>query len=529
MRAVESLTRLVGAEHSTIPEVLAARAKASPDQVFLYWNRRQWTYAQGLAEIRRFSGFLDAHLRPPERPRVVTYLSNRPEALWGWLGSVWNGTTSVAINRNHKGELLVDMLARSKASILLTEPTAVADLPDLKALGIDTVVLTDGDSERISIAGVCTVPFQRAMETPAGEAHRSDPTAIASVLYTSGTTGRSKAVMVPHNQYCRGAARLVDAYGCGPEDVFHNWLPLYHLGGQLHMTMGAVIAGGTVALFPTFSRSQFFKQVAEVKATVICGFAAILHMLWSLPESSGDADNTLCTGIIAGIPTELHERFEQRFGFTVADQYGMTEAEPVTLPRPDVATPPGSCGFPSDDFQVAIVDDRGFRLPPGCRGEIVLRPRVPGIMMIGYEDDPSAELEAYRGLWFHTGDLGRMDEQGFLYFLGRLKSAIRRRGENISAVEVEAMLLKHPDVAECAAVGVPSSLGEEEIKVVVARKPGALLTEPDLHAFAAERMAAFMVPRFIEIRDALPKTDLGKLKTDEVKNLDAATWDAQEP
>ncbi len=527
VKAVESLMRLVGSENSTIPDVLLARASASPDKPFLYWDRQRWTFAQAVEKIQRFSGFLDTLSRPKGRPRVVSYLGNRPEALWGWLGTVWNGTISVAINRQHKGHLLASMLSRSKASILVTESSAIGALPDLPALGIDTVILAGEDLDETSVAGARAVPFRGVEQAPLGDARRPDPPAAASVLYTSGITGPSKAVLVPHNQYCRGAARLVDAYGFDGNDVFHNWLPLSHLGGQLHMTMCAVIAGGSTALFPTFSRSRFWQQVADVNATVICGFAAIMNMIWSLPDSPRDRQNTLRAGIIAGVPEELHEPFERRFDITVAEQYGMTEADPVTLRRPGVEPPTASCGLPSDDFEVEIADHEGSRVSPGTRGEICIRPRASGVMAIGYEDDPAATRAAYRGGWFHTGDLGFMDEKGFLYFAGRLEGSIRRRGENISASEVEATLLEHPDVTECAAVGVPSSLGEEEVKVVVVTTPDSRLDPAGLHAFAAERMARFMVPRYIEVRDRLPKTELGKVRKETLQIVERNTWDAQ--
>jgi crotonobetaine/carnitine-CoA ligase len=190
-------------------------------------------------------------------------------------------------------------------------------------------------------------------------------------------------VRIPHGQYVRGAARVVDAFDLGPEDVFHNWLPLFHLGGQLHMTMTAVICGGAVALFPRFSRSGFRGEIETTRASVLCGFASILNVIWSIPEREGDHLGSLRIGIFAGIPPQLHAPFERRFGMRLAENYGMTEADPITLPRAGRPAPKGSCGFPTDDFEVAIFDEHDLPAPAGAVGEIVVRARAADVMSHG--------------------------------------------------------------------------------------------------------------------------------------------------
>ena len=359
-----------------------------------------------------------------------------------------------------------------------------------------------------------------------GKAVCAQPSDIASVLYTSGTTGRSKAVLVPHNQIVRGAARIVDAFGLVRDDVFHNWLPLYHLGGQLHMSLTTMLAGGTIALFPRFSRTRFWEEVQRTRATVFCGFSAIVAMLLSLPETPYENDNTLRVGIIAGLPSDLHHPFEKRFSTKLGENYGGTEADPLTAYGIFEPVKPGSLGRSAPDFELAVFDENDKSVGPGIRGEIVARPLARHVMFSGYEGDHEATLMAFRNLWYHTGDMGRYDNEGFFFHEGRLKHAIRRRGENISSQELENIVSSHPDVEACVALGVPSSLGEDDVKIVVTVGSDATLGARSLHEFCRDNMAKFMVPRYIDIRSELPHTKLGKIDRESLRDAGPNQWDA---
>ena len=519
-----SLRRLVGADDATIPEVFAARARSSADKAFVLWEDQNWSYSDSLALIEGFAGYLQSLNIGTRRLRVATYLHNCPEALWAWLGTMFAGGIAIPLNRRHRGSLLNDMVHRSAAHVLVTESRALDELPDLDQTGLVAVIVVEAKPPK-NVKGLLTFAesHNRKNFVPVSLA----PNSQACTLFTSGTTGRSKAVKVPHNQYCRGASRIVDAFGLTPDDVFHNWLPLYHLGGQLHMTMTAIVTGGTVALLPNFSRSCFWSQVREYSVSVLCGFATILQFIWSLPEQEGEADSSLRVGIFAGIPTDLHRAFERRFGIALRENYGMTEADPITHPQPGMETPPGSCGPAGDDFDIAIVDTRDERLSSGVIGEIIVRARAPGVMTPGYEMDEVSTREAFRGGWLHTGDYGALDEHGFLYFTGRGSSYIRRRGENVSVSELESLMLRHPGVEECTAVGVPSDVGEEDIKLVVAPREGCRLSPEEIHQHAVDRMAPFMVPRYIEILPKVPRGDIGKVILANLRELGTGVWDAQ--
>ena len=355
------------------------------------------------------------------------------------------------------------------------------------------------------------------------EVREVEPDAVAGLLYTSGTTGRSKAVLLSHNQLVRSAARIAEAYGLGPKDVMHTWPPLFHVTGQTYMVLSSLVAGGAVAIFPAFSRTRFWDQVHDTSATVTVGLGGIVSMLLSTPEAPGDKDNSLRLAVLGGIPVEQIEPFEHRFGTQLREGFGSTEADPIATPDPVSGAPPGSFGRPTPDFEMCVADALDVPVPDGVMGQILVRPLVPDVMFRVYEDDDAA---TWRNLWYHTGDMGVRDENGFYYFKGRDKFTIRRRGENISVVELEEILTAHPDIAECVAIGVPAAVGEEDVKVAVVPRRGVSLDPVEVHAFCTRRMARFMVPRYIEVRHSLPYTELAKVRRDEVGGTGTGVWDA---
>jgi crotonobetaine/carnitine-CoA ligase len=517
------LVALVGKGSATIGEVLHARVSKTPDAPFIEHQQRRWTYAQSWAESRRFAGFLaDQGLIGG---RVATFLPKCPEALFAWFGAAISRGVYIALNRAHRGAVLRDLVERSGAGLLVTDQAGWEIIGPLMPASTACVLFIDSLPGTLP-AGSRAFTWQAISTSAPAAPLPSRPGNLATLLYTSGTTGRSKAVLLPHNMYCRGGANLVDCFGYRSDDRFHDWMPLSHIGGQLHVTMTAIVAGACLVQFPAFSRHSFWDEVRAADATVFSGFASILSLLLEAPGGPDDRRHSLRVGLIGNMPAELLAAFERRFGVTLLDTYGMSECEPLTLPRPG-AMPPGSCGRICPDFEVAILDEDDRPLPIGEAGRICVRPRVPHVMMLGYEGDAEATTAAWRNLWFHTTDRGRLDAAGFLYFIDRMKYSIRRGGENISASEIEQVFLEHPDVAACAAVGVPDAIMGEEVKIVVVRRAAAQSDAPALHAYARAQMASFMVPRYIEIADSLPYTDVGKLKREELAASTDASWDAR--
>ena len=520
------LKGLVGAENASTPQVFRARAERAGGRTFLKWEDTSWSYAEAWEEIQRWAGFLRGLGAGPDPggSRVAGYLHNHPETLWALLGTHAAGSTYVALNRGHKGAILADHLRRSRARILVTEASALNSIPDLIGTGVRSLVVVD----RTSGGGwIGSDEVGRAAPWAGTEPGPGDP---ATIMFTSGTTGRSKAAVIPHNQLCRGAANLAEAVEMTPDDVFHAWLPLFHIAGQLHVTMTTAIAGGTLGLVPRFSASRFWPEVRRSRATVISGLPATARILWEKPVGSEEraATSQLRLGIFGPMTPELHRPLEERLGIRIADTYGMTEAEPLTVPVPGFVQPVGSCGVPGPDFEIRIAGEDGAALPPGTKGEILARPRRADVLFLGYEGDEEATRATWWNDWFKTGDLAYQNEDGWVFYVDRLAHFIRRRGENVSAWELQRLIEEHRDVAEAFVLGVPSPMGEEEIKAVVVPSGGGVLDPAELHAWCDGRMAKFMVPHYIEVLGEMPHISVGKVDKDKLRGVGPGVWEAPE-
>lgn len=503
------LLDLVPAEAATVPALFAARAERTPEAPFLFWEGKRWNYREAWEEIGRFVAWVERLREGAAAPRVAGFLPNRPEALWAWLGTLAAGAVYVPLNRAHRGELLADLIRRSGVRALVTDAEGERDLPARS----DPSLRVISDWEEI------------APLAPAGPA-APRPGDLAEVMYTSGTTGRSKAVELSHAQLCRGAGWIAWSFEMTAADVFHAQLPLFHIAGQVDTVLPSVVGGGAVALYPTFSRSRFWEQVAATRSTLVVGFPNLFNLLHSLPPRADDSRNSLRAAMSATMSPAFVAEFEARFDLHVREVYGMTEAEPMVLPRPGEATPAGSCGRPNPDFEVAVLGEDGLPAAPGETGEIVCRSRVPEIRVGAYAGDTGPSTPSTADGWFRSGDLGRVDESGFFYFGDRVRHAIRRRGESISSGELEAVVAGHPAVAEVCAIGVPSPLGEEDVKVAVVPVDGAALDPSALRSWCDGRMAAFMVPRYVEVVAALPRAETGKVMKEELRGVGSGTWDA---
>ena len=522
------LLRLVGEGRTTVPRLLRARTAESPERPFLTWSDQQWTYREALKEVRQFSGWiLSTGQVSFEQPRrVVSFLSNCPEAVWTWLGSLLSGATYIPLNRAHRGQVLQNMLIRSRSEILVTDEEGLDYLPDLTTTSVRTVLVVESKT-KINQHGPADVVSWNAVERAnPGDGPDRQPGDTAEVMFTSGTTGLAKAVVLSHNQLCRGSAWVAWSLEMTEYDVIHGWLPLFHIAGQLDMVLATIVAGGCINLQPTYSRSRFWEQVEAAGATLFIGFSNVLEILSGLPANPNDAANSLRAGIIGHIPPSLHAPFEARFGVRLYDVYGMTEMDPLSFPMPSQTCPVGSVGKPSPDIEIAIMEEDQI-VSSHSVGQIVFRPRIPDVMISSYEGDEAAFVEATVGDWFHTGDLGRFDESGYLYFVERRGDAIRRRGENISSFEIEHTLSSHPAVHECVAVGVPSNVGEEDVKIIVVPVTGATLEPMTLRTWCVGRMAAYMVPRYIELVDSLPREQTGKVQKQRLIEISSNTFDSE--
>ncbi|MGE0218870.1 AMP-binding protein, partial [Mycolicibacterium sp.] len=344
---------------------------------------------------------------------------------------------------------------------------------------------------------------------PAEVVHHSD---TAALLYTSGTTGKSKARVLSHRYFTSQARIAIRDFGLRHDDVLYCPFPLFHADATALTTVPALLLGATAAIGRRFSASGFWGEVRETGATVFDFMGATLSILAKAEPRPDDADNPV--RLAWGVPVpESVEAFEKRFGLTVVELYGSVEANIPITQRYDQPRVPGSCGRVIDEFDVRIADEDDEPVAPGVVGELLIRPKVPFSTFSGYFENAEATITAQRNMWFHSGDLAKIDTEGNVFFVGRKKEAIRRRGENISSFEVEESVREHPAVLDCAAFGVRSDLTEEEVMVAIVLAPDAgEVTEESVWEFCCEHMARFQVPRYIEFVDELPKTPTGKVE-----------------
>jgi carnitine-CoA ligase len=355
----------------------------------------------------------------------------------------------------------------------------------------------------------------------------------AAIMYTSGTTGPSKGVVVPYGVGGVFAQGVVDTAELTSDDVNYVVHPLFHANAQFMQILPALLVGARISLWPGFSASRWLDQVRATGATITNTLGVMCNFIHSQPVREDDADNPLRAIMTLPAPSDIAEDFERRFGVKCLEGYGMTEIGVVTYRRLEEPLRLGSAGRALEWFDVRVVDpETDEPLPPGEVGEIVVRPKATGIMMKEYNNVPAKTVEAWRNLWFHTGDAGEMDEEGYLYFRDRVKDVIRRRGENISSFSIESVANTHPAVDESAAIAVPAEHGvgaEDEVKLCVVLKHGEDLDPAELHAYCAQRMPYFAVPRYIEYVAEIPKTANEKVRKNVLREqgITPNTWDRE--
>jgi crotonobetaine/carnitine-CoA ligase len=348
------------------------------------------------------------------------------------------------------------------------------------------------------------LPGDEAVLVPADMTERD----LAAILYTSGSTGAPKGVMLPYGQHCSNGRQAEAAGDITAADRLFLCLPLHHNMAQGYAVWPALLTGASIRLVDRFRRDRFWAQVRESEATVWPFVGSLLALLLGQPESADDAVNPIRVAYGVPIPASVHRRFEARFDVRLVHGYGSTEA---TIPVwSDPGSPPGAAGRVVDGYDVSVQDDCGRPVPVDEIGEIAVRARQPFTMFAGYFNDPVRTAQAWRDGWFLTGDRGSFDADGRLWFRGRAGDAIRRFGEFIDAEEVENAALAHPAVVDAACFAVDDDVaGQEAALSVVVR---ADITTAEIHQHIRGRLPGYAVPRFIEIAESLPKTATGKVQ-----------------
>lgn len=518
--------RIPNRDECVLRYLLDRWANERPDQPHVVFaDGAEWTFAELRDKVRTKAAGLRA-MGIEQGEHVAVWLPNGPDALIAFYAINYIGAVFVPFNTAYRGQLLQHVIANSGARVLLVHPDLVPRLHEIDLGRVERLVVTTG----IEVPEA-PQPIQRFDEL-AGAADETlelarpiEPWDIQSIIYTSGTTGPSKGVLSSYLHMFSNA---------GPEswpmvnenDRYMCVAPIFHIGG-MGPPFVMLARGASVAMIDNFSTEDFWAVAKATQSTVVFLLGVMATFLLKAEPRPDDRDHTVKKAFMVPLTGDA-PAFTERFGVDIYTIFNMTE---ISSPIVSEANPTkiGTCGRVRDGVDVRLVDRNDCEVPIGEIGEMLVRTDRPWAMNSGYNANPEATAEAWRNGWFHTGDAFRRDEDGYFYFVDRVKDAIRRRGENISSFEVEADVCSHPAVREAAAVAVPSEFSEDEVMVIVAPVPGQKLEARQLAEFLIDTMPYFMVPRYIRILDELPKTPSAKVMKADLRKegVTPDTWDRE--
>jgi crotonobetaine/carnitine-CoA ligase len=516
-----------------VGELLRSQARANPQGRFLTCGASEFGFAE--LDVRTdavAAGLAAAGVAQGDRVAIVC--GNRIEMLELFFAVAKLGAIQVPLNAYLKGEFLRYQLADSQASALVVDASGyaavapmLAELPELRLL----IVLDEQAADPIADAPQMRVRAYRdlAIAEPAPSVEIA-PSDLMSIVYTSGTTGQAKGCMLSHGYYIRAARVAGEMFELRVDDVLFTALPLFHGASRMLVLTAALMHGVPVVVEPEFRAGTFLTRAAQTGATVACGVGAMGAALLATAPSEQDQAHRLRAMTLVPFPAALHEVFTARFGVaTFSELFGQTECVPVTHSTLSGPRSIPSCGRAAHDLEVELLDDEDRLVAIGAVGEICVRPREPLSMFSGYWGKPEATVETFRTLWHHTGDYARRDDDGFVYFVDRKKDAVRRRGENVSTMELEAAIARHPAIAEVAAHAVPSAATDDDIKVCVVLAAGETVSPTELFDFFKQHLPYFAVPRYVEIIDELPKNAVARVMKHLLRErpITDAVWDLE--
>lgn len=512
-----------------IREIIEKRASRDGNSPFLYFREQAIDFATLDRNTNRAGNML-RELGVKKGNHVCLFLPNCPEFIYLWFGLAKIGGVMVPLNIHLRGDGLKHIINHSDAKlIVLNEHLYDAytfiekDLPAIKQRIWHNEKVSPPDNFH-SLKNLMETAGEKAPSTI--EIKDGDPLGI---VYTSGTTGPPKGAMISHFNYLNTAQVWVnECIQYRANDIFFSTLPLFHATAQMCSTMGALYSGRPYVLREKFSASCFWDEIRQNGATVFNYIGGLLTILMKQPEKENDSDNPARIAFGGAAPKEIWLDFEKRFNIKIIEGYGSTETGAIPLCNPPDHIKVGSIGKPTSFADVTIKDENNHEVPLGQSGEIVAKEKVPYSMFLGYYKQPDKTEESWEGGWFHTGDRGYQDKDGYFYFVDRIKDCIRRRGENISSFDIEKIVNAHPSVLESAAVAVPSEIGEDDVKIYVILRPNEELKFEELIAFCEDRMAYFMVPRYVEYLKVFPKTPTERLQKYELRKRGIGdAWDRE--
>jgi crotonobetaine/carnitine-CoA ligase len=510
----------------TIAAVLDKQVAQRPDKVALVEaaSGHMMTYEhlrrQAFQVSRGLTGVGVARHEP-----VLVMLDNHIDMVVTWAGISVGAMVEVPVNTAYKGDMLRYIMDHSGATIAIVEASYCDRISQVldEVPGLRTIIVRGEGGElpervvRRDFAELLTSEPVRP-EPP----HVSD---ISMIIYTSGTEGRSKGVLCPHGHAFQTSASYT--YQTDESDVVLVMLPLFHAGGLFAGIYNALRGGAVAIIQPAFSASKFWDEVRGFGCTQALLMGAMIDFLWRRPAEPDDRDNPLRNVTVVPAMPYINE-FAQRFDINVTSSYGQTETGTVTLTDPGEARP-FLCGRPRSFIEMKIVDEDDVEVPRGVVGEFAVRSNEPWSMFRGYHRSPEATVHAWRNNWMHTGDAGYQEDNGRFVFVDRKRDALRRRGENVSSLEVEKYLLARDDIAAAAIIAVPSDHLEDDIKAVLILAEGATFNPEDILRDMVGKLPYFMVPRYYEAVDSFPVTQTHKVQKSELRKagVTESTWDCE--
>ncbi|MCO1799338.1 ATP-dependent acyl-CoA ligase [Pseudomonas aeruginosa] len=517
----------------TVNDVVRRAAREHGDRQFLDVQGDTYSFADIQRESCRLANGL-ATLGVVKGQTVVTLLDNNADAVLLWFALNKLGAISVPVNTALKGDFLRHQIADATAELVIAEAEYVErialvqeQLPGLKH------IVHRGAAPAADFGGKTLLGLEALRSDDASDPQVEVlPSDLTMLIYTGGTTGPSKGCMISHNNACNEARQIIEAHGRTPDSVTWTPLPLFHLNATVPTILCNLMIGARSVIYPRFSVSGFWADIERSGANEANLLASMGPLLADAPDNEamkrcyGQLDKVYS----APFPPELQVRWRERFGVrhTVGGAgFGLTECAIVTMLPFGQPDKPNCAGRRCDSFDIRVVDEHDVELPYGTPGELIVRPLKPHVMFEGYWNRPADTLKVMRNMWFHTGDIGKMDEDGFFFFLDRKNDYMRRGGENISGFEMERSFLAHPQIEEVAVHAVFSELSEDEVKVTVVLREGSTLSEEELCRWAIERVPYYVVPRYIEFRNELPRSPVGRILKYRLRDegVTESTWD----
>ena len=532
----------VSEQQHTIPSLLEARLESDPDSEYLDVCGEKYSARQVHDVGCRLANALQ-QLGVRQGDRVASLVENSGDAMLAWWGAVLGGHIAVPINTAYKGEYLRHQLRDSGSSVLIVQRS----LADRAAAVVDSLdelqhlIVIDDEPVDVDLHDVKTkvLAWDELLTADASEPDvHIKPSDLGTFIYTGGTTGPSKGCMLSHNYHEALAHQIGICWKRTADDVVWTPLPLFHFNALTTAVLGALVWGGRSAIYRKFSVSNFWSEMNRTGATVTSTLGTMAYLLAhdvdrpEMPNSGAPEANTSLRLLgAAPLPVEVDSIIKERFGIdTFSGAYGVTEASLISWQPPGIANKPNGAGVINDEyFDVRIFDDDDNELPRGSDGEIVIRPKRPHVRFEGYWGRPEATVETSRNWWYHTGDIGRIDEEDFLFFVDRKADYLRRRGENISSFEVERILMSHGALADVTVHAVFSELTEDDLKITATVKEGASVTEEELFRWCINELPYFALPRYIEFREELPRSPVGRVLKRDLRDegVTATTWDVE--